>query len=88
MNELSSDQSSHKVDKLCDQVLNHEFPKAELIELVISVIQEFKEDINKGIVANTWWVSNSEKNTTEIKITVKKVNWRHPKEDWVLSKFC
>ena len=51
--ELSSDQSSHKVGKLCDQILNHEFPKGVLIELIISVIQVFKKDINKGI-ANTW----------------------------------
>lgn len=84
VNELSSDQSSHKVDKLCDQVLNHEFPKGELIELVISVIQEFKKDINKGMVG----YQTQKKITTEIKITVKKVNWRNPKEDWVLSKFC
>ena len=50
--ELSSDQSSHKLGKLCDQILNHEFPKGVLIELIISVIQVFKKDINKGI-ANT-----------------------------------
>lgn len=51
--ELSSDPSSHKVGKLCDQILNPEFPKGELIELIISVVQVFKKDINKGI-ANTW----------------------------------
>ena len=42
MIELSSDQSSHKVDKLCDQILSHKFSKGELIELIISVIQELK----------------------------------------------
>ena len=51
--ELSSDQSSPKVGKLCDQILNPEFPKGVLIGLIISVIQVFKKDINKGI-ANTW----------------------------------